>query len=40
MSVFMWDDGTHIKDPPITYNCHIGVLAEEQVDMLEFRHAR
>ena len=32
----MCADGTHVKDPPRTYNCHIGV----HFDISEFCHAR
>jgi hypothetical protein len=33
-------DGTHIKDPPRTLSCHIGVLDLVDFDILEFHHAR
>ena len=33
-------DGIHIKDQPRTYNCHIGVFAKAQFDILEFLHSR
>ena len=33
-------DGTHIKDPPRTYSCHIGVLDLAHIDILELLHVR
>jgi hypothetical protein len=35
----MFVDGTHMKDPPRTQSCHIGVLAKAQFDISEFRNA-
>ena len=36
----MWDDGTHIKDTPVTHSCHIGVLAWAHIDILELYHVK